>query len=93
MPTPTQYETLVNKWENAKAFLINGAVCSDFSLGCTNGDDDDTMLSFYIYGSRGLSAEYFVDRDEIDNGELIDGGVAIDYCGKRMEIVALSPMK
>lgn len=92
MAASTHYENLVPKWEDAKAFLVNGQACSDFSLGSTNGDDEDSMISFYIYGSRGLKAEYFVCREEIDSGTLIDGGIAVDYCGERLEIVALEPV-
>ncbi|MGR5448531.1 hypothetical protein ACP3V3_01860 [Vibrio sp. PNB22_3_1] len=90
MTEPTQYDTLLNQWSEIPAFLINGFVCNDFSL---NNEDEDSHIevSFYIYGKRGLCAEYFISREEIEKGKIIDGGISVNYSGEELNIVALVP--
>lgn len=91
MTKQTNSELLIPKWENAKGFLINGMICGDFSIN--SSDDDDNVVSFYIYKNKGLYAEYFIDTEELDNGKLTDEGIVINYSGEPLEIKALTTLK
>lgn len=89
----TNSELLLSKWENAKAFLLDGRVCGDFSLGCVNSEaEDDQGLEFHLYGQRGKNGKYYVEREQLDKGTLTSEGVVIDYYGEEVEIVPLSVM-
>ena len=98
-----KYPDIYDEWRAARAFLVDHFVCGDFSIpspedladaiaaeeeGCTA--DWEPYVSFYIYGERGLKREYFVSREEIENGEKYGGGVRVIYGdGKPLTIVPL----
>lgn len=85
----TKSELLLSKWANAKAFLVGGEVCGDFSLGGNSEDDNEQFLEFHVYGSFSKKSDFYVEKAQLDKGILTKDGVTIDYYGEELEIVPL----
>jgi hypothetical protein len=98
-----KYPTIYEEWRAARAFVVDNYVCGDFSIPSPEdladaiaADEEgrtadwEPYLAFYVYGERGLKREYFISREEIENGESYAGGVRVIYCdGKPLTIVPL----
>lgn len=98
-----KYPAIYDEWRAARAFLVDHFVCGDFSIpspedlayaiaadeeGC--GAEWEPFVSFCIHGEHGLKREYFVSREEIENGEPYGGGLRVIYGdGKPLTIVPL----
>ncbi|CAH7200095.1 hypothetical protein [Vibrio alginolyticus] len=86
--TQFQSELILERWEQASAFLINGNACSDFRI-CPV-DEIGGLTQFYTYGKQGRNGEWDLDEDDLENATVENDDTAvIDYHGSRLEITAL----
>ncbi|HAS8538242.1 TPA: hypothetical protein I7730_00315 [Vibrio vulnificus] len=86
--TQFQSDLILERWEQAAAFLVNGTACSDFVI-CSS-DETNALTEFYTYGPRGRNGEWDLNEDDLENAtvENVDT-VVIDYHGNHLEITAL----
>jgi len=93
------YPDVYDNWRRARAFVVDGFVCGDFSvpspddLVAAEEEESDYLedgVAFYVYGERGLKREYFVDREMIEAGKVTDDGLVVEYSDKKpLEITPL----
>lgn len=98
----SRVDELREVWSEASAFVIDDLACGDWCFA-SDLDRDEQMefqhedghplnpvfITFNAYGDRCISREYSIDDRMVNEGEIGEGSLIVDYYGSNVRITPL----